>query len=349
VDQRHEWFREGARAFRHVQEHHGRAHLLPSAADLYPCPLCLTGFYTIAAIETGELTREHVPPRSLGGGWLVLTCRECNNDSGRFYDAEAEKQERMRSFLAGRHEGPVRGTYAVNGVVHRGEIHLGAMLGDGPAPITFVGPDAVNVGDPVVIPTTNAGVGMYFQSVSRINNPPDAQQFDQVLSDAIDNREQITLSFAPQFRFSPDRARVSWIRSAYLVAFAALGWSYVLRPQLVPLREQFQAHEGAALPEIALYDPQADPERRELLIVSEPSDCASVLVVIGGQILFLPRPGGPRSVVDLADAVQARYQDAASSQTPLTFFGTPLPWPTKPDYGLDRSGIPSPAAARAGS
>jgi hypothetical protein len=138
VDQRHEWFKEGARAFRSVLGRHGRAHLLPSDIDLYPCPLCLRGLYAIEAIEAGELTREHVPPHSLGGRWLALTCRACNNDAGTFYDAEAEKQERMRSFLTGQHQGLMRGTYTVNGVSHRGEMHLAPMLSDGPAPIEVI-------------------------------------------------------------------------------------------------------------------------------------------------------------------------------------------------------------------
>ncbi|GAA0462761.1 HNH endonuclease [Actinoplanes campanulatus] len=100
MDQRHEWFKDGARAFRSVQSRYGRAHLLPPEIDLYPCPLCLRDLYVIGAIEAGELTREHVPPHSLGGRWLALTCRSCNNKAGTFFDAEAEKQERMRSFLS---------------------------------------------------------------------------------------------------------------------------------------------------------------------------------------------------------------------------------------------------------
>jgi hypothetical protein len=113
------------------------------------------------------LTREHVPSQSLGGRWLALTCRACNNDAGTFYDAEAEKQERMRSFLTGQYQGLMRGTYAVDGVSHRGEMHLAPMLSDGPVPITFAGPDA-REGDPVVMAFTNGGMGMYFQSVAKI-------------------------------------------------------------------------------------------------------------------------------------------------------------------------------------
>lgn len=334
MDQRHEWFKEGARAFRSVQGRHGRAHLLPADIDLYPCPLCLRGLFTIEAIEAGDLTREHVPPHSLGGRWLALTCRACNNVAGTFFDAEAEKQERMRSFLTGQHQGLMRGTYTVNGVSHRGEMHLAPMLGDGPAPITFVGPDA-KVGDPVVMAFTNEGMGMYLQSVAKINNPPEAQRFEQVLGAAVENQVQIDIRLTPRFRFSAERARVSWVRSAYLVAFAALGWSYILQESLAQVRNQFEVREKAFFPEIALYDHGASPEQREILLVAEPAACQSVMVAMGAHVVFLPVPGKPCSLETLANAVQTHYHQAKNSQTPLAFVGTPIPWPTKPEYGPD--------------
>jgi len=334
VDQRHEWFKEGARAFRSAQERHGRARLLPPDIDLYPCPLCLRGLYASEAIEAGELTREHAPPRSLGGRWLALTCRACNTDAGRFYDAEAEKQERMRSFLAGQHQGLMRGTYTVNGVSHNGEMHLAPMLSDGPGFATFVGPDA-KVGDPVLMTSIDKGMGMYFESIERINNPSEAQRFEQVLGRAVDNQERLKMNLTPGFRFSAERARVSWVRSAYLVAFAVFGWSYILQESLVQFRNQFQARENAFFPEIVLYDHEASPELREILLVAEPAACQSVMVVMGAHVAFLPIPGRISSLETLANAVQDHYHQAKNSRIPLTFFGTPIPWPTKPEYGAD--------------
>lgn len=330
MDQRHEWFLEGARAFRSVLQRNGRAHLLPADADVYPCPLCLDGFFTIKAIDTGELTREHVPPQSLGGRWLVLTCRTCNNDAGRFYDADAQKEERIRLFLAGQHQGMMRGSYTVNGVSHRGEMHLAPMLGGGPGSIMIVGADS-EVGDPVFMAANDSGVGLYFQSVAKINSPAQAQHFDQVLDDAVGN-QQLDLSFTPSFRFSPERARVSWIRSAYLVTFASLGWTYILEPALEQLREQFQARENATFPQIAIYDEGADPARREIAILTEPHDCESVMVTIGPHTIFLPIIGKPSSLTVLADNLQTRLHQAAASGTPVAFRGRPVAWPSKPEY-----------------
>jgi hypothetical protein len=181
---------------------------------------------------------------------------------------------------------------------------------------------------------TDTGVALYFQSIIKINNPPEAARFDQALGDAVDN-QRLDLSFEPKIRFSAERARVSWVRSAYLAAFAALGWTYILQESLAQIRDQFQEDRNAAFPEITRYGPGADPDRREILLVTEPSDCASVLIAIGAHLLFLPPAGKPCSLSDLADALRVRYQHAHDSQALVTFTGTAISWPAKPQYVAD--------------
>jgi hypothetical protein len=46
-------------------------------SDLGICPICLT---------PGPNSREHVPPHSIGGNALVLTCERCNNEFGSKYE-----------------------------------------------------------------------------------------------------------------------------------------------------------------------------------------------------------------------------------------------------------------------
>src|SRR5580704_16833636 len=68
------WFELGAESFARVR---------PGLYDdlIYPCPICL-GRFTIEALAQNQLSAEHVPPESLGGRELLLTCRNCNNSSG---------------------------------------------------------------------------------------------------------------------------------------------------------------------------------------------------------------------------------------------------------------------------
>lgn len=45
---------------------------------LYPCPICLHGYLKDFK---NSLSDEHVPPLSLGGKKMVITCCNCNNNS----------------------------------------------------------------------------------------------------------------------------------------------------------------------------------------------------------------------------------------------------------------------------
>ena len=47
-------------------------------ADAYICPLCLKAY----AIGNTELTLEHVPPESVGGKPILITCKACNSNRG---------------------------------------------------------------------------------------------------------------------------------------------------------------------------------------------------------------------------------------------------------------------------
>lgn len=52
---------------------------------LYVCPISLR-CYTIEGLKNRELTLEHVPPESLGGKGIILTCKELNNKDGHTTD-----------------------------------------------------------------------------------------------------------------------------------------------------------------------------------------------------------------------------------------------------------------------
>lgn len=88
-----DWFDRGAAAYSSVRtEQHGE--------PIYPCPICLTPF-TVDAIADGRLSSEHVPPESVGGHELVLTCKRCNNSAGTKVDADAAVKELVLPAMAG--------------------------------------------------------------------------------------------------------------------------------------------------------------------------------------------------------------------------------------------------------
>jgi hypothetical protein len=71
--------------------------------DSYICPLC-TRHFTIIDIDKARsncLTLEDVPPKSLGGKPLTLTCKECNNTAGSLLDEELRKKLITHEFIEG--------------------------------------------------------------------------------------------------------------------------------------------------------------------------------------------------------------------------------------------------------
>jgi hypothetical protein len=67
-------------------------------SPFYVCPLCLFA-YGETALYDGLLTREDVPPRSVGGRKIVLTCKPCNDRAGHQIDWHALREADLIGFL----------------------------------------------------------------------------------------------------------------------------------------------------------------------------------------------------------------------------------------------------------
>jgi hypothetical protein len=83
-----DWFDLGAKAY---------SQACPGiyAAPTYLCPICRKPF-TVEALYDGRLSKEHVPPQSVGGHDLLLTCAACNNTAGTKLDASAKTNDDVR-------------------------------------------------------------------------------------------------------------------------------------------------------------------------------------------------------------------------------------------------------------
>jgi hypothetical protein len=134
-------------------------------------------------------------------------------------------------------------------------------------------------------------------------------------------------------RVSPTAARLSWVRAAYLAAFAAFGWRYAFLACLNPLRAQFAAPTERILPPIAFFDPDGPRERRQLLVVQEPTQMRSLAVVLGRHTVFLPWVTEPKPFDELAATLQW-YSALPGPQRECV--RKHVPWPTEPRYALDK-------------
>ncbi len=297
-----DWFSQGARTLRAVARERGFEQAFRTDEEWYLCPLCLDVMLTVEEFGTKKLSVEHVPPKALGGGELVLTCRKCNNDTGSKFDAEAHRQQRLRQFLSGQSEHPQTAAFTVGDLTTRVEMYLTGQT------------------------------GMFLVGVPKINNPADMDLLDKHMRTLAGTRSSdFRFTVSPQLRYRHDRARVSWIRTAYLAAFALLGWKYILQPALQPIREHLLNPSAVTLPLLSMYDPNGDPDRRELWAIRRPIEHRSLLIIWGRHGVFLPVPNDPRSLEELARSLGAR----ASEPVSYSFTGDMFPWPSRPEHMLD--------------
>jgi hypothetical protein len=307
-----DWFDRGAMALRALTQEQGRGDLLPAEGDWSLCPLCLDGL-SAEELDTGEMTAEHVPPRSFGGRELVLTCKQCNNTHGGSFDGQAHREDRIRQLMSGQGGRTETATFAVDGFEARGEVLIAGQT------------------------------GIIFTPVPGMNNPAELSRLEAHMRElsgtpGTDYRIGIT----PREAYSPDHARISWVRTGYLAAFALFGWRYILQPALQPVRDQLADPSAVTLPPLSMYIPDGDPGRREIWVVKKPTEDQSVLVLCGRHGVFLPLPGDRRSLAELADSIGGHTQGPVRHDVT----GDMYRWPSGPAHLLDPD--PQPAGGNAG-
>jgi hypothetical protein len=291
-----QWFRQGAHTLRAVARERGLEDAFPTGEDWYLCPLCIDVLLTVEEFKTGQLTVEHAPPGKLGGKELVLTCKDCNSDQGSKFDGEAVKQQQLAQLFSGQRAETAR--FTLDGIKTGVEMHVTGQK------------------------------SMLLISPHKIYNPA-MEEHMRMLGETPSADFRFTVQ--PQLRYSPDRARVSWIRTSYLAAFALFGWKYILQQKLQPIRDQLANPSAVMLPLLYMYDAGRAPGRHEVWVVRAPAEHRSLLVVWGGHGVFLPLPKDPRSLEELARSLGVR----ADGPVHYSITGTMIPWPSRPQYLLD--------------
>lgn len=278
---------------------------LPADKEYYACPCCLQA-YPREAVNAGILTEEHVPLRGLGGHGLLLTCATCNNNSGTNFDTHAITRSDSDDFMRGRVNGRVLpATFYADGIPLRGT----AQWSDD-SRVQLFG-----------VPKKN-------------DRKVEAAHFE-ALNSYVESRDpNPNYSLTVHTRFDETRARISWIRSAYLAAFAALGWSYIFREVMDPFRSQLKQPDSKILPTYILRNPSASPTEKRVLLVDHPEELRCVAVMLGEHTVFLPSLFHPMTCEELVQAFARRREpgDVLSAQ----LAGKEVPWPKRPTYFLDR-------------
>lgn len=301
-----EWFRLGARTLRAVARETGREGGFPTEEDWYLCPLCLNVALTIEEFETHELTVEHVPPKALGGKELVLTCQRCNKEQGSQFDGAAHRARQVKSFVAGESSQAVVARFGIDGIESNVFLRRAGLS------------------------------GFYLTGDPRISNPSEKERLEshmEMLGKSGETGFKVTIS--ARMKYDPARARLSWMRTGYLVAFALLGWKYILRSTLQPIRDHLAGASTSELPILSAYDAERDPRGRQIWIVQQAHGRECLLVAVGQHMMFLPGPEDFRTLEEISASIGAR----ANEELQYSLSGKLLPWPSGPLHLLDPSPV----------
>lgn len=243
---RREWFDLGARSF---------ALACPGKFDqpVYACPICLDTF-TVDAMADRTLTSEHVPPASVGGVELLLTCKSCNNSAGTKVDAHAKKKEDVELAMAGVANRPHRVRAMIGDLKLQAELH-----------------------------TSN---GQYQLRIPAHLNKPGT---GEVLKKVATAGTRLTLQNEP---YSELGAKISWLRSGYLALFAIAGYSFALDPAIQIVRQQILECDERKMITFTSEAQQDFPlSVRRILRVLEPDWHRGWVVQFGRYLVQFPSPG----------------------------------------------------------
>jgi HNH endonuclease len=241
-----DWFDLGATAY---------AQVCPGvyAAPTYVCPICRTPF-TVEALDDGRLSKEHVPPQSVGGDELLLTCTTCNNTAGTKLDSAAKTKEDVRLAMTGRADRLHRIKATIGGITVNGQLQ--------------------------------AKDGSYSLTIPKhLNRPGTSEELRRV------GRAGASLTVEHE-RYSELGARISWLRAGYLALVAMEGYKIVLDPAMDIVRTQIRECDERRMLTFVTDAQQDFPLTiRGVLRVLEPKWHLGWTVQFGPYLVNLPSLG----------------------------------------------------------
>lgn len=173
-------------------------------ADAYICPLC----QHVYAIAHDALTLEHVPPESVGGKPILVTCKACNNHLGADLDVYLMNELEILHNLSHLDTIPQKSRIAFNGVGINGQT------------------------------TYSKSDGFKFMISPDNNNPIEFEGFIKEARNAKEGYQIKLKANITNRKRNVDLANIALLKSAYLMAFHELGYMYVLNPSTNKVREQ---------------------------------------------------------------------------------------------------------------
>ena len=188
-------------------------------SSIYYCPICQLGYYEASAI-TGELTLEDVPPKSIGGKPILLTCRKCNSSAGHIIDAAIANRNKLVDF-----EKIVRGQK--KGTIPSVTLSFGELQ---------------------ITTSIHAQSTFDIRPVEKANAPNTIENYkNHLMNISNSGGNGFEFKLTKTLKYDNRLAKLGYLKSAFLIVFAWLGYRYAFDPRLDIVRHQIQEPENDIL------------------------------------------------------------------------------------------------------
>lgn len=215
--------------------------------ETYPCPLC-GHFFGVKHLEPNQdnfLTIEHVPPKSLGGSNIILTCKNCNSEHGRNLDGQLYNKIKAHRFMKSEQEAELNVRYRIADKIPSDGKLLRRATGE-----------------------------IVFHFDADRTNPKFKEDILQILQG---KKGEVKLDFTFQ-KGEDNKATLSMLRTGYLLAFKKLGYAFVLSKSAQKISSMLMKEESLSSVPLIL-NAQISKECDGIYIISKPLELRSYLAI----------------------------------------------------------------------
>ena len=258
--------------------------------DFVICPLCLNKFSNIE-----EFSLEHVPPDSQGGKDILITCKKCNSEAGRTIDSDLYRQDMSENLYS-----KIRKSNKIQISIFDVDINSSIMKNKG------------NKFDLRVAPRNNC--------LSNFG------KFENIIKNSDLNQRPLKCKFKikNKYDYNPFRASVSYLKSAYLIAFTQFGYRYIFREQIETVREQILNYETRIIDKFCASSNDRNDFTNSIVLIDEP--LKALVIKFKTKYIFLP----------FLESVENFYEYISNCiSDDIYLSGKFLPFPQKPEFIFD--------------
>jgi hypothetical protein len=286
---RYSIFNKFSKNLEYVKNNNGVIAFVPDFTDGYICPICLEAFFEkdLSIDSPKYLTLEHVPPASLGGKGIILTCNNCNSNSGSYLDSALLKHLEeldLKSFLP---NSKITAGLEINGNKINGRIIVDK---DGQVNMHLdkerSNPSAFNKVLSDLSPTR-----MTFDMFSNYN----CKSYDRKLP------ARISFFNQPKKRM----IEIALLRIAYLLSYSTFGNSVIANHGTHYLREQIRFPEKNILEPPFRLNFEFPEQMLGMNMIKEPKELRSFLIIFNLKTKSTKRqfavllPGPSEPIIDV--------------------------------------------------